>query len=151
MSEITNFVQLTKLIGTSGQPLRGQFAEIATQGYSVVVNLAMPDSDHAIAEEGSIVTSLGMSYIHIPVPFDRPTVDHLRQFFGVMKAFDGKKVWVHCVMNWRVSAFMYHYLRIEKGWKEEDCRSPLLKEWEPGMDEVWRPFLNLDRDAIVAQ
>ncbi|MEW5756483.1 MAG: protein tyrosine phosphatase family protein [Pseudomonadota bacterium] len=151
MSEITNFVQLTKLIGTSGQPSRGQFAEIATQEYSVVVNLAMPDSDHAIAEEGSIVTSLGMSYVHIPVPFDRPTVNHLRQFFGVMKAFDGKKVWVHCVMNWRVSAFMYHYLRIEKGLPDADCISPILREWEPRMEEVWRSFLGLDRDAIVAK
>ena len=34
-----------------------------------MINPAMPDSDHAIANEGSIVTP-GMTYIHIPRLFD---------------------------------------------------------------------------------
>jgi len=150
MDEIANFAQPNKLIATSGQPASGQFAMIASEGYSVVINLAMPDSNHAIPEEGEIVTSLGMAYIHIPVPFDAPSVDHLRQFIGVMSALDGKRIWVHCVRNWRVSAFMYHYLRIEKGLSPEQCRSPVLDEWGPRMDEVWHAFLGLSREEIAA-
>lgn len=138
---ITNYYQLTMLTATSGQPTREQFTEIANQGYVVVINLAMPDSNHVIPDEGAIVTSLGMSYFHIPVPFDRPTTDHLQQFFGVMHAVDGKPVWVHCVKNWRVSAFMYHYLKREKGLPEQACRSPILDEWEPEMNDVWKRFL----------
>lgn len=148
MKNITNFVLLTELIATSGQPAREQFSEIANLGYSTVINLAMPDSDGAIPEEGGIVTSLGMAYVHIPVPFDRPTIDHLRQFIGVMNTLDGKRVWVHCVKNWRVSAFMYHYLRFEKGLPEVECRTPMLAAWEPAMDEVWRVFIGLTREEI---
>ena len=61
LNEITNFVQLTEDIGTSGQPRPEQFNEIADDGYAAVVNLALPTSDHAISDEGSLVTGLGMS------------------------------------------------------------------------------------------
>ncbi|HSG91354.1 MAG TPA: protein tyrosine phosphatase family protein [Pseudomonadales bacterium] len=141
MDDITNFVQLADDIGTSGQPRRDQFAAIAAAGYSVVVNLALPTSDHAIPDEGAIVTGLGMRYVHIPVAFDAPAFADLRQFFGVMAAFAGERIWVHCVVNWRVSAFTYLYLRHVRGVDEARARSPVLDAWVPTMDAVWRTFL----------
>lgn len=141
MCKIDSFVQVTELIATSGQPTREQFAGIAELGHRVVINLAMSDSDRALPDEGSIVTSLGMSYIHIPVPFDKPTAAHLQQFIAVMRALEGSKVWVHCVRNWRVSVFMYRYLRYERGLPEEACRSPVLDQWLPTMDDAWKHFL----------
>src|SRR4051794_28494248 len=97
LSQITNFVQLTADVGTAGQPTREQFAEIAKAGYAAVVNLALPTSDHALADEGSVVTGHGMSYFHIPVDFKNPTTDDLRTFISTMRALDGRKVFVHCV------------------------------------------------------
>ncbi len=91
LAGIKNFVQLTPDVGTSGQPKREQFALIKQEGYAGVVNLALPTSDHAIADEGSVVTGLGMSYFHIPVEFTKPTVEDLRTFFGAMHAFQGKE------------------------------------------------------------
>jgi len=148
LQDITNFVALTDDIGSSGQPTREQFQSIAEAGYAAVINLAMPDSDHAISEEGSLVTALGMSYVHIPVDFAAPTVDDLRQFIGVMQALEGRKVWVHCVVNARVSAFLYHYLKRVRKLDEDACRSPILAKWEPQMDDTWRKFLALDEVAI---
>ena len=92
MENIINFYQITENIGTGGQPTIGELAKIAEENYSVVVNLAMHDSDNAISEEGDIVSSLGMKYIHIPVPFEAPTSDHLKNFFNVMDSFEEKKV-----------------------------------------------------------
>lgn len=86
----------------------------------------MPESDDAITDEGSVVTSLGMKYVHIPVPLDRPTKEHLRSFIRVMRAMDGEKVWVHCVVNARVSAFMYQYLRMDKGYDEVAAKNQRL-------------------------
>jgi len=141
---ITNFVQLTADVGTSGQPTRDQFEAIAKHGYAAVINLALPTSDHAIADEGSVVTGLGMSYFHIPVDFKNPTRDDLNTFIGTMRALEGRKVWVHCVMNLRVSAFMYHYLKVGRGYDEASARSPVLDRWEPKMDEVWAKFIAQD-------
>src|SRR5450756_117291 len=39
----------------------------------ITCNLALPTSDNAIPNEGSVVTSLGMAYVHIPVDFKAPT------------------------------------------------------------------------------
>lgn len=148
LGDITNFVQNTEDIGSSGQPTREQFGDIANAGYEAVINLAMPDSDHAIADEGSVVTSHGMSFCHIPVDFAAPTAGDLKQFVGVMQALEGRKVWVHCVVNARVSAFLYHYLKKVRGLSEAECRSPILEQWEPQMDDVWREFLALEASDI---
>lgn len=148
LETITNYVPMADDLGTSGQPTAEQIGAIAAAGYQAVVNLALPSSDHAIADEGSLVTGHGMSYFHIPVDFAAPTVDDLKQFLGVMRALEGRRVWVHCVVNARVSAFVYHYLRRERHLDEAACRSPILAKWEPRMDDVWRSFLALD-DATI--
>lgn len=67
LTDILNFVQLTPHVGTSGQPLAHQFQEIADAGYKTVINLAMADSDNALADEGALVAGTGMTYIHLPV------------------------------------------------------------------------------------
>jgi protein tyrosine phosphatase (PTP) superfamily phosphohydrolase (DUF442 family) len=150
LNDITNYVRMADDIGSSGQPSRTQFADIAEAGFQVVINLALPSSDHAIAEEGSIVTGHGMRFVHIPVDFAAPTALDLKQFIGVMEAFRGSKIWVHCVVNARVSAFLYHYLGKVRGLPEADCRSPVLERWAPQMDEVWKAFLALDAAVIQA-
>jgi len=150
LNNITNFVQLTDDVGTSGQPTREQFQTIFDTGFRAVVNLALPSSDHAIPDEGSVVTGLGMSYIHIPVDFAKPTVDDLKTFIGTMEALKGKKVWVHCVVNARVSAFMYLYLKHVRQLDEGAARSPVLARWQPKMDATWTRFLSLTKDEIGA-
>jgi len=144
LEAITNYVPLADDIGTSGQPTREQFQAIADAGYDAVINLALPTSDHAIPDEGAVVSGLGMSYVHIPVEFDNPTVEDLRRFVGIMHSLEGRRVWVHCVVNARVSAFLYHYLRHVRQVDESAARSPVLERWEPRMDETWRKFLALD-------
>ena len=148
MDQILNFVQLTESIGTSGQPTPEQFAEIAAAGYSAVVNLALPDSHNAVANEGSLVTATGMTYVQIPVKWESPTLADLQRFIKTMRTFEGERVFVHCAMNMRVSAFMYHSLTVEKGLSPASARSPILKKWEPKMDDVWKGFLALSPKAI---
>lgn len=148
MDQILNFVQLTDSIGTAGQPTAEQIPEIARAGYAAVVNLAVPDSHNAVANEGSLVTATGMTYVNIPVKWDDPTLRDLQRFIRTMRAFEGERVFVHCAMNMRVSAFMYHYLTVEKGLPPAQARSPILEKWEPKMDEVWKRFLALPAAQI---
>jgi len=148
MEKPLNYYQSTEKVGTSGQPSKEQLADIARMGYEAVVSLAMHDSEGAIPDEGSIVAGLEMSYFHIPVPFERPTADHLRTFCGIMSVLEGKKVWVHCAVNARVSAFMFHYLTRLRGVSEEDATSPFLKEWRPLMDEAWESFMALGKGDL---
>lgn len=139
LNSILNFVQLKTNVGTSGQPTSQQFKLIAKAGYEHVINLAMPDHPDSIASEGHIITKLGMSYTHIPVPFDIPLPKHVKQFCNLMSILASEQVFVHCIMNYRVSAFMYHFLSKVEGLSEEESKSEIFNKWSP--DEVWQSVL----------
>ena len=145
--DLLNFHQITPHIGTAGHPRPEDFATIAAAGYQVVVNLALHDSDDAIADEGSLVAREGMSYIHMPVVWAQPTAAHLKQFCRLMDALGDKKVLVHCQVNARVSAFMFKYLTF-KGVSEADATTPLMQQWLPQMDDTWKAFMALDESEL---
>ena len=151
VSSIYRYHPLPENLGSSGQPNAEQVAAIRAEGFDVVINLAMPDSENAIANEGRMVSENAMTYVHIPVPWDAPRADHLAQFFGVMDAMtnQGKKVWVHCAANYRASAFSYKYLTLQKGMADKDASTPLLTAWLPQMDENWRRIYDLTAAEIA--
>ena len=145
--QLRNFYQITPRIGTAGHPKAEDFTSIAAEGYEVVINLAMHDADDAIADEGRLVSAAGMSYIHLPVPWEAPTADYLRQFCRLMDALADKKILVHCQVNARVSAFMLKYLTFQ-GVSEADATTPLMVKWQPQMDETWKAFLAIEKSQI---
>jgi protein tyrosine phosphatase (PTP) superfamily phosphohydrolase (DUF442 family) len=106
----------------------------------VVINLAMPTSTNAIPNEGQLVTSQEIIYVHIPVKWEAPTGKDLDDFFGIMKANESKKVFVHCALNMRVSAFIYLFRVICQGVTPADAQEQLHQIWEP--DGVWRDFID---------
>ena len=145
LQNIYHYEQVTPAIASSGQPKADEFEWIKQAGYQTVINLAMADSDNAIPNEGSIVAGLGMTYIHLPVDFANPTQLDLIRFCRLTDASltgsASASVWVHCVVNARVSAFLYLYLRYHQNLDEASCRTQLLDRWEPQMDAVWQTFL----------
>ena len=148
MQNILNFYQITDRIATSGQPAVGEFSKIKDAGYSLIINLAMSDATNAVPEEEGIIRDLGITHVHIPVPFDKPEVGHLTAFFGIMDAFKNKKVFVHCALNLRVSVFTYNYLVFKDNTDPKTAISPFLQEWIPNMDEKWAKILNLTKQDI---
>lgn len=146
MHRIRNFIQLTENIGTSGQPTTDQFSIIAQDGYKHVINIAMPDHEDAVQNESSIVTSFGMNYLHIPVPFQTPRVEHVRLFCNFLYPIRKDKVFIHCIMNYRVSVFMYHYLSKVEGKEEFDSKSPIFQKWS--MEPQWKEALKWSRVEI---
>ena len=151
IDKISNYFALPMSLGTSGQPTVDQFTAIQAAGFDVVINLAMPDSDNALPNEGALVSENGMTYVHIPVPWEAPDANHLAQFFGVMDAMlaQNKKVWVHCAANYRASAFTYKYLTISQGLSEPQSTTPLLTKWLPYMDETWQGIMQITPSDIA--
>lgn len=139
LSEIYNFRAVGNELGTAGQPTESQFRVIREAGFDTVINLALPTSDNALIHEGSIVTGLGMSYVHIPVDFKTPTSQDFRTFCRVMEAFDGRRVFVHCAANMRVSAFVFLYRVLYQGVPPSEAERDLHAIWRP--DEVWSRFI----------
>ncbi|MGY6275274.1 protein tyrosine phosphatase family protein [Methylomonas sp. MgM2] len=138
VEDITNYILVSNRIASSGQPNSLQFHDIAEAGYQAVINLAMPNSENAIPEEGNIVSSRNMAYVHMPVPFNEPSLEHLKMIIGIMEALSDKKVSVHCVVNKRASAFLYQYQRLVHGKSHEEAVEAMLP------DQVWKRFMMLN-------
>ena len=136
---IINFVQFTENIASSGQPSREEFTQIASLGYKTVVNLALATSDNAIVNEGDIVTELGMSYVHIPIQWQKPTLEQFQLFIAVMQQQNNNKAWVHCAFNMRVSVFLYLYSTFYLCIPEETALQKLNQVWQP--NNIWSQFI----------
>jgi len=139
LTEIYGFRAVGDRLGTAGQPTEAQFELVRECGFEAVINLALPASDNAIANEGSVVTRLGMSYVHIPVDFKAPSSQDFRAFRRVIDAFDDRPVFVHCAANMRVSAFVFLYRVLCQQVSVSAAERDLHAIWHP--DEVWSQFI----------
>ncbi len=137
-TQIFNYIPITQDLATSGQPTPLQIKAIADAGYASIINLAMHNSPNALFDEGGLVSEAGMNYFHIPVPFDAPTMKHVKLFINLMEALEEgyQRVWVHCAYNWRVSAFMAHYKMTNPD------EMLVLEQWKP--DATWLAFFKLE-------
>lgn len=140
-----NTHQVFDWLWTSGQLSEKDIARLPALGIEAVINLALPTSSNALSGEAEFVTREGIAYIQIPVQWEQPELDQLTQFFGVLKAFAGRKVWVHCAKNMRVSAFIYLYRRLCLAESEDVSVHPMQAVWVP--NETWQTFI---RDALSA-
>ena len=139
-SGIYNFRRLSPTLTTSGQPTEEQFAQIADAGVRTVINLALADSPNALPNEAELLVRLGVRYIHIPVDFAAPTEGDFNRFADEVDNIGEAPVHVHCIANYRVSAFLYRYRRDRLGWTEDQARPDLQALWRP--DGVWASFIS---------
>jgi protein tyrosine phosphatase (PTP) superfamily phosphohydrolase (DUF442 family) len=144
LEEIDRFVRLSDLIATAGQPTQIEYSAIANAGYQLVINLALKESTNALPNEKAIATKLGLAYIHIPVLWEAPTLENFQEFVDVMNVHVGRKIFVHCAANKRVSAFMYLYRQLYERVDEETAQLDLAKIWQP--NQIWQDFIVRVRD-----
>ena len=135
-----NTYQVFDWLWSSGQLSENDIARLPALGIEAVVNLAPPTSSNALPGEAEFVTKQGLAYIQIPVEWERPEPEQFVQFTGVLDAFAGRKVWIHCAKNMRVSAFVYLYRRHILGESEEQASIPMREVWSP--NETWQKFIH---------
>lgn len=144
-SDIRAWQRLSDRISTSGRLQEGDPARLAAIGVRNVINLAMPDHPEALPDAEAAFAAQGIEYTHIPVPFTAPEEAHYRAFAAALEAAEGP-VHVHCIMNWRVSAFFYRYHRDACGMAEPEARALMERQWSPETSdypgaEAWAAFI----------
>jgi protein tyrosine phosphatase (PTP) superfamily phosphohydrolase (DUF442 family) len=145
-THIRNWRRIDRRVTTSGQPTEDQLAQIREVGVDHVINLALHSHPDALLDEAASLAALGMTYVHIPVDFDRPTEGAFERFCAAMAEIGGRPVHVHCIVNARVSAFLYRYRRERLGVDEAEARAALEAVWRPG--GVWASFIG-DEAAVA--
>ncbi|MFM7590296.1 MAG: protein tyrosine phosphatase family protein [Isosphaeraceae bacterium] len=139
-----NTCQIFDWLWTSGQPSATDIAQMPSLGIETVINLALPTSPGALPDEARLVTSLGLTYIHLPIVWESPQKADFTRFSRLLGALHGQPVWLHCAMNMRVSAFVYLYRRVSLHHDPATAATPMLSIWQP--NETWQAFI----DTILA-
>jgi len=143
---IRNWQRRPDGITTSGKLEPHDPERLAAIGIKHVINLALDDHPEALQEERALLTAQGIGYTHIPVPFDAPTRKHLATLAAVLRQ-DSGPFHVHCIMNYRVTAFLY-LLDQDAGEPEPTARSRMAEIWDPLVSDdpavaPWRDLLTL--------
>jgi uncharacterized protein (TIGR01244 family) len=133
-----NYVVATEHLHTAGQPTAAALATLAEQGFELVVNLAPPGNQGAVAEEGKLVAEDGPTYVNIPVSWQQPTYEDFALFSAVMNAARDRKTLVHCQLNMRASAFTFLYRVVHEGVAPEEAMKALRAVWIPR--DQWATF-----------
>jgi protein tyrosine phosphatase (PTP) superfamily phosphohydrolase (DUF442 family) len=141
--DIRGWQRLDDTTTTSGKLEADDVARLAGIGVRHVINLALDDSPDALPGEADKLAAAGIRYTHIPVPFDAPDNSHYGAFCAALGA--GEPTHVHCIMNWRVSAFFYRLNR-ERGMDEAAARALMHQQWAPEQSDdprarVWAEFI----------
>lgn len=144
-ADITAFQRLSPRITTSGSLKPGDPQRLAAIGVRRVINLALADHPAMLPDAPAAMAAAGLGYVHIPVPFDAPDDTHYTAFAAELAA-DDAPVHVHCVMNWRVSAFFYRWHRQACGMDREQARSLMNQQWSPDTSDhpaapQWAAFI----------
>ncbi|MBY6187714.1 protein tyrosine phosphatase family protein [Marinobacter hydrocarbonoclasticus] len=133
LQDIRAFQAISPSLVTSGLPAPADFPALKAAGVDVVINL-MPDGNNKDYDnEAELVTGNGMTYVAIPVDWQNPKVEDVEAFFNMMETYKGQEVLVHCLANYRASAFVYLHQWV----KQADGR-------EPDMAKVMAPWGELE-------
>jgi protein tyrosine phosphatase (PTP) superfamily phosphohydrolase (DUF442 family) len=138
-TDIRNWRRLDERLTTSGQPSEAQLEALAGMGVRHVINLGLHTHEKALPDEAGSLAKLGIPYSHIPVDFQNPTPADLGAFCELMDRLQGQTIHVHCIANYRVSAFLYRYRIDVLGWSEDEARGDLDAVWQP--EGVWKALV----------
>jgi protein tyrosine phosphatase (PTP) superfamily phosphohydrolase (DUF442 family) len=134
-----NRVDISARLATSGQPTKAFLETLKAQGYEVVIYLAPPTVPDAIADEPKIVGRQGLVFVNIPIVWEKPTAADFDGFTRVMKAFEGRKVYVHCQMNFRASSMVFLHRVITLKEPPERAWESVQKAWVP--NATWKAYI----------
>jgi protein tyrosine phosphatase (PTP) superfamily phosphohydrolase (DUF442 family) len=139
LAEITNYLEYSGSLSSSGQPDAAQFQALKDAGFERVIFLAFSDHHESIANEDRIVKELGIDYVQIPIEWDAPSSSDFYLFAGSMEREPEKKTLVHCQVNFRASSFSFLYRVLYLNVPMEQAKEDLNSVWVP--NSTWRSLI----------
>ena len=74
------------------------------------------------------------------MPFDAPDTEHVNAFTAQMRALAGRKIFVHCALNLRASAFVFLHRVLDLGDSPKEASQDLFGVWQP--QGPWRALID---------
>jgi len=138
---IYNYLKVSDELITGGQPTADQLRAAAAEGFATVINLAPLNPSHSLEDEAGLVRALGLNYFHIPVEWDNPQASDFAAFEATLAHLPPGKALIHCVANFRVTAFYALYAQKHLGWSEAQAEKFRAAIWAGSNYPVWEAFI----------
>ena len=153
-SDIYAWQRVGEAVTTSGALDEDHLGVLAAIGVVHVIDLAPASHESALKDEGAKLAKLGIGHTLIEVPFNNPTEDHYQQFKRAFEA-SPRPTHVHCIYNYRASAFLYRY-NLEQGMDEGHARALMIEHWSPDKSDhpaakPWKDFIDQTRRRHLEQ
>lgn len=106
-----NTVPIGPALVTSGQPPRSTLEGLRDLDFDTVIHLVPHGLSDGIDDEPQILARQGVAYVHLPIPFDAPTPDHVQAVSDALLQWRersrGRRLLVHCQVNLRASTMVF--------------------------------------------
>lgn len=145
LARVTNYLPINPRLATAGMPTKEQIELLVLHEFQNVINLALDDSPGALENEAELVNKLGLNYYHIPVIWENPLKSDFDKFVSIMQTIKNEKTFIHCVLNMRVSVFVYLFRVHLLHESAEPAYLDILKIWYP--DQTWQSFMKEIQEA----
>ena len=135
---ISTFAQVESTIACGGTTTPDAIREIKRMGFKTVVNLRLASEPGALVdEEGAIVRSLGMTYVHLPFNIQTPDPKLVENFIAAVAGSANTPAYVHCAAGGRAAA-LWMIKRVKAdGWTQA---AALDEANALGLNDRLRPF-----------
>ena len=137
--DIFNFLVAAPGLMTAGQPTKEQLQRLAGDGCTLVINLHTNDPRWELPNEAGLLERMGVEYHNVPVEFSAPSPEDYARFEQILLQRGERTTLVHCVANYRVTAFMALFGEKQLGWDRAKADAFIAQVWQP--DRVWSAFL----------
>lgn len=141
---IYSWQRISDVVTTSGRLVASDIDDIARLGVRHVIDLTPRSHENTLQDEQERLAEKGISHLVIEVPFNRPTEEHYQQF---KQAYEASQLplHVHCIYNYRTSAFLYRY-HLETGMPQAEARALMMEHWSPDKSDhpaaqPWKEFI----------
>ncbi|MEL7296323.1 MAG: protein tyrosine phosphatase family protein [Pseudomonadota bacterium] len=143
--DIVNYRAYTPLFASAGQPTAQQFLGLGEDGFETVVYVAYTDHENSLANADRLAHQQGLTYVHIPVDWNNPTLQDFQMIANVLEQNRERKTLLHCQLNYRASAFAMLYRVLYQDVPLLDAKRDMNAVWQP--NQTWTDFM---RDALSA-
>lgn len=142
--EPINHLVYDDAFASAGMPNAAFIEKLGRDGVDVVINVAPPGASGSLEDEADLVAAAQMAYLNIAVDWNEPSQNQVEQFLDYMKMQQGKRVFLHCQMNMRATAFAMLHRVINQGIDPAKALADMHTIWEP--NRTWAQLINLALD-----
>ena len=135
---ISTFAQVETTIACGGSTRPEAIKEIKNMGFKSVINLRLASEEGALVEEeGTMVKSLWMNYVHLPFNIQTPDPKLVDDFIAAVTSPTNRPAYVHCAAGGRAAALWMVKRVLADGWDEARA---LTEANALGLNDRMRPF-----------